>query len=413
MEMLKYYVKEIIAFFLHIFWIFPIQKKKIVFLNDHSYSFSDNLKYLALYLLEYDSQNYSMYFSLKNDEGLAGLSIVPVRWLSFKHFFHAITANVLITNNGGISYLPIRKKQLVINTWHGGGPYKVTGTKALNDYYKMSELEEIDHNKKVLAQKRNKRLIYWYEKGLQYNANKFDYMLSSCKMCTDVEAKGLFYTDHQCLDSGMPRLDWMFRKDKVSETRKKVFVSYGIEPNKKLILYAPTFRGFFSDYTGVISDEMLEIDYKQVIEASKYKFGGDWIFAVRLHPRLKDIKIENGNLINMTAYPDAQELLMSLDMLITDYSSVMWDVSFSKNPVFLFAPDINDYQVKRGFYLQINKWPFPLATTNKELTENIINFDSSEYKIKVTKHHDDVGSFEKGNSCQMLKKIIDNHIAIS
>lgn len=411
MEMIKYYVKVIISFFLHIFWIFPIQRDKIFMMNDHSYSFSDNLKYLALDLIEKDVNKYKFYFSLKNDDGIENLPIISVKWLSLKHFYHALTSSVLITNNGGTAYLPVRKKQLVINTWHGGGPYKVTGTKALNDYYNMSKDEGKTPWEKEKEQKKKQRLIYWFEKDLKYNAKKIDYVLSSCKMCTEAEAKGLFFTDEQCVDSGMPRMDWMLKCDKVKAIREKVFHKYGISTEKKLILYAPTFRGFFTDYTGVFADDILKIDYKRIVKAAEERFGGEWFFAVRFHPRLKDAKINPVDLINMTLYPDAQELLMAADILITDYSSVMWDVSFTKNPVFVFAADINDYQIKRGFYLSPEEWPFPLASTNEEMEENIKKFNFESYERKVNAHHKYVGSFENGNACQTVKDIIDNHIA--
>ena len=410
MERFKYYTKILISFFLHIFWIFPIRKNKVFMMNDHSYSFSDNLKYLALDLIEKDPEKYKFYFSLKNPEGIGDLPITPVKWLSIKHFYHALTSAVLITNNGGTAYLPIRKSQLAINTWHGGGPYKVTGTQALTDYYNMSEDDGKSEAEKLKEQKKNQKLIYWFEKDLKYNAKKMDYMLSSCKMCTDAEAKGMFYSDEQCLDSGMPRMDWMFKADKVKAIKEKVFAKYGIPSDKKLILYAPTFRGFFADYAGVITDDYLEIDHKNAVKAAEERFGGEWVFAVRLHPRLKDAKINSEGIINMTQYPDAQELLMSVDMLITDYSSVMWDVSFSKNPVLLFATDINDYQVKRGFYLPVEEWPFPLAASNDELIENIMSFDFDSYEQKVKAHHEAVGSFETGNACNIVKSIIDKHI---
>lgn len=409
MEMFKYYTKVIISFFLRIFWIFPVRKNKIFMMNDHSYTFSDNLKYLTLYLLETEPEKYRIYFSLKNADGIDNLPVTPVKWLSLKHFYYAITSGVVITNNGGTAYLPIRKKQLVINTWHGGGPYKVTGTQALNDYYQMNEDPNKTPEEKKKEQKRNQKLIYWFEKDLQYNARKVNYMLSSCKMCTEAEAKGMFYTDEQCLDSGMPRMDWMFRQDKVAAIKEKVFREYNISSDKKMILYAPTFRGFFSDYSGVIMEDMLEIDYKRVIESAESRFGGKWVFAVRLHPRLKDANIKSDGIINMTQYPDAQELLMAADMLITDYSSVMWDVSFTKNPVYIFATDINDYQVKRGFYLPPEDWPFPIASNNDEMNANILKFDYDTYEKKVEEHHILVGSFENGTACQTVKKIIDKH----
>ena len=410
MEMLKYYTKVIISLFLHLFWVFPIKKNHIFMMNDHSYSFSDNLKYLSLYLTEEEPKKYKIFFSLKDSKGIGNLPIVPVKWLSFKHFYHAMTCSVLITNNGGTAYLPVRKKQLVINTWHGGGPYKVTGTEALNDYYNMSDNQGMSSKEKAKAQKRNQKLIYWFEKDLQYNAKKTDYILSSCRMSANTEVKGLFFTDSQCLNSGSPRIDWMFRKDKTASAREKIFQKYKIPEDKKLILYAPTFRGFFSNYSGVVADDLLEIDYKRTVRAVEEKFGGEWLFAVRFHPRLKDVQLISDDVTNMTLYPDAQELLMAADMLITDYSSIMWDVSFTDKPVFLFATDIHDYKVKRGFYLPPEEWPFPMASDNDEMEHNIFDFDMEKYIRKVEAHHEAVGSFENGKACQIVKQIIDRHL---
>jgi len=98
-------------------------------------------------------------------------------------------------------------------------------------------------------------------------------------------------------------------------------------------------------------------------------------------------------------------------VLVTDYSSVMWDFSFSKKPIFLFAPDINDYEVKRGFYIPPEEWPFPIAMTNDEIANNIRDFDQSSYLKLVSEHLASVGSYEKGNACEKVKSIIDKHLS--
>lgn len=381
----KYILKIIISLILHFFWIFPIQKNKILFMNDHSYTFSDNLKYLSIYLLNNKDNNYTIYFSLKDPNGITDKRIIPVKFLSFMHFYHALTSSVVITNNSGIVYLPVRKKQLIINTWHGGGPYKVTGTDAINNI--------------------------WYSKDMHYTASKVNYILSSCKVFSEEEAIGMGYQASQVINCGMPRMDSFFDPEFKSIARKRIYNTYGIPENSKLVIYAPTFRGLFESYESVIANDVLEIDYHRLLKALKDRFSGDWIFAVRLHPRLKDIHFKETDLLNMSDYPDAEEILVAADALVTDYSSVMWDFSFSKKPIFLFAPDINDYEVKRGFYILPEEWPYPIATTNDEMEKNIQLYDGKEYLDKVNKHHDDVGSFESGKTCATIKSMIDQHIA--
>ncbi len=382
-DCIKYLSKRGISFILHFFWLFPIKKNKIVLMNDHSYAYSDNLKYLSCYLLEKEPEKYDLYFLLKNTEGI-DRRIKAVKFGSFAHFYHALTGSVVVTNNSGIVYLPIRKKQLVINTWHGGGPYKVTGTEALDNY--------------------------WHNLDMKYNARKVNYILSSCKVFTEAEAPGMYYKPEQCVNCGMPRMDYFFDKTALEKTKRKVFNTYKLSTLSKLVLYAPTFRGIFENYGGVITDEILEIDDKRLISVLQRKFGGDWIFAVRLHPRLKEVKFNNSNVINMSFYPDAEELLMAADVLVTDYSSVMWDFSFSRKPVFLFAKDIDDYEVKRGFYVPPEKWPYPVAVTNDEMEQNIIDYDQDAYWKRLERHHEESGSFEKGIACETVKQLIDQHL---
>lgn len=385
---IKYISKRIISGVLHCLWLFPVQKNKIFFMNDHSYTFSDNLKYLVLYLLNSEPDKYKIYFSLKDDKGIIDKRIIPIRFLSMKHFYHALTSSVIITNNSGIVYLPIRKKkQLVINTWHGGGPYKVTGIDAINNS--------------------------WYDKDMHYTSGKVNYILSSCGVFSEKEAIGMGFQVNQIINSGMPRMDFFFDHQFIAETRQRVFESYDIPICSKLVLYAPTFRGLFENYESVIADDVLEINYHRLTETLSGKFGGEWRFAVRLHPRLKEVQFKDNDLINMSNYPDAEELLIAADALVTDYSSVMWDFSFSRKPIFLFAPDISDYEVKRGFYIPPEEWPYPIAMTNNEMIDKIQNFDVDSYLKDVDEHHLAVNSYEKGDACPTVKNLIDNHLKIS
>ena len=101
-----------------------------------------------------------------------------------------------------------------------------------------------------------------------------------------------------------------------------------------------------------------------------------------------------------------QELLYITDILITDYSSSMWDFSLTERPVFLFAPDIDSYDVERGFYTNPYSWPFSIAKSNKMLLDQIRTFDLSEYKNKVHKHQQDLGSYEDIDACRNICKHI-------
>ena len=91
-------------------------------------------------------------------------------------------------------------------------------------------------------------------------------------------------------------------------------------------------------------------------------------------------------------YPDIQELLAASDIMITDYSSCMFDFMLSAKPAFIFATDIEKYNSDRGFYYSLDTTPFAIASNNEKLVENILNFEETSYKK-------DVKSFIKGKPC--------------
>ena len=85
---------------------------------------------------------------------------------------------------------------------------------------------------------------------------------------------------------------------------------------------------------------------------------------------------------NITMYPDVMEFLVAADVLITDYSSIMWDFGLQRRPIFLYQNDAKQYTDDRGFYKPISTWPYPIAHTQKELLENIQRFDDLSYLNK-------------------------------
>ena len=95
-------------------------------------------------------------------------------------------------------------------------------------------------------------------------------------------------------------MDFFFNNDAMGLIHDKVYRSFDIPEQAKFVIYMPTFRGIFEDYQGVITDDMLEIDCQRLLSALRKRFGGEWKFAIRLHPRLRDAKFKNNSLINMS-----------------------------------------------------------------------------------------------------------------
>ena len=109
---------------------------------------------------------------------------------------------------------------------------------------------------------------------------------------------------------------------------------------------------------------------------------------------------------NATDYPDMQDLLQCADVLLTDYSSCMWDFSLMHKPCFLYARDIAEYRGERDFYTPIDSWPFPLADDNDSLEQVISDFDEGQYRTDVDRHHTELGSTESGTAtAQCVQRI--------
>ena len=296
---------------------------------------------------------------------------------SFNHLFHFCTAKVIVTNGGMPTYMPKRKGQYVINTWHGGGAYK-RGIPVSSS----ASRERIQMN--------------------MYKSKCLDLFVSSCR---DFEEKVIPDISQnykgEILRCGLPRNDIFFSD--IQSVREKVCSYFNLDKNNLLVLYAPTFRG---DYYALNKKFISAVDFNRISRATQKRFAKQIVVAFRAHALMTET-IFNEVAINVTSYPDMQELLCAADILISDYSSTIWDFSLTKKPCFLYCPDLNYYlNEDRGVYTPIETWPGILCRTNEELEQAILNFDEAEYVKKVEKHHKDMGSYETGHACEQVCKRI-------
>lgn len=135
------------------------------------------------------------------------------------------------------------------------------------------------------------------------------------------------------------------------------------------------------------------------------------MFMVKLHPHLisKSKELVFGNdVIDVTAYDDIQELLSVADILISDYSSLIFDFALSEKPCFLYVPDLEEYEkADRKLYFDIRDLPFISVNNNNELKNAIEGFDFFNYKNNLKYFSDKIGSFEMGECCEDLVKHIE------
>ena len=301
-----------------------------------------------------------------------------VEYGTFSFYRYALSSRVFVYNMRIPAMIPFRKKQTTIGTGHGGGAYK----KLLLD---------------------NPSIRTSDQKIQELSASHTDILVSSCKYYTKYVVRGAFAHKGECLECGMPRNDELVNNHD-NKTAAYIRKYYNIPADNKIILYAPTYRkGKRNEATDY------NLDVRGIVEAAKERFGGEWTILYRMHYFIKKrlpADTKGQHIIDVTDYGDMQDLLLAADILITDYSSSVWDYSLLKRPCFLYTTDLDEYLETQGFYVDVRDWPFPLAKDNAALVDNIAHFDEEQYLKDVHKHHTDLGSFDNGNATETISKRI-------
>ena len=278
-------------------------------------------------------------------------------------------------------YIPKKKSQIYIETWHGSMGLK-----------KISKDDVADK--------------HWLKKA-KICGREVNCCISNSAFETQV-FRETYFKKNKIMELGHARNDILFDESAKAALKEKIFERYNLSiekgtlvdsvQNTHVCLYAPTFR----DDKNI---DFFDIDFKRLLEALREKYGGEWKIFKRFHfhdRKKKNKKIKDT--VNVTSYPDMQELLMVADIGITDYSSWICDFVLTGRPGFIYANDLAEYNNLRGLYYPLEETPFPIATNNDELIENVLNFDDEEYQQKREQFLIDRGSKEDGHAAE---KIVD------
>ncbi len=294
---------------------------------------------------------------------------------SIESYKELASSKIIIMNATELIHLNYKKKkgQIYIQTWHGSMGFK-----------------RLDSNKPQ-----------WTKNAIKLG-EQTEYIITNSDYETDVYRE-TYWKDTPTLEYGHARNDILVNKDKdYDEASSRVRKLYNIPKNKKIVLWAPTFR---NDLTY----KHYKLDYDKLKECLKKKFGCEFEVLVRFHYKLMEQKIPKdffNGVISANEYPDMQDLLCASDVGITDYSSWMCDYVLTRKPGFLYTPDIDFYDKERGFYYPLETTPFGTSKSEKELFERISNFDQKHYDKEVNKFLKDRGCYEKGNaSVRTVEKI--------
>ena len=367
---------------LRIFYIFPIKDNYFFFESFNGKGYNDNPQYISEYLSNRHKQ-YRQIWSFRNNifkTVVTPTNIKKVKTGSLLYMYHIMTSRVIVTNDFFSPIIPIRKSQILVNTWHGGGFFK----------------------KVAMTSKLPSRYMEWYYHKQNQMISAF---VASSQYFIKTVVRDSFLFTGDTIHCGMPRNSVFFKELPNVKERLRNYFGVPFEDNSLLVLFAPTFRGCSEQGVLNMSDENLDV--KKVHEAFEVNYRTKVYFLYRAHHAIVNDKL-SGNYLDATAYPDMQDLLYCSDILISDYSSCMWDFGLMNKPIFVYAPDLQYYENSTGFFKDVNEWPYPIGRNNKELLDSILSFDYGDFINRNTKCMAELVSYENANATDLCVEWIFN-----
>jgi CDP-glycerol glycerophosphotransferase len=303
----------------------------------------------------------------KAPDGAKGVRHGSIAWLRA-----LATSKVLINNTNFPGYFRKRAGQKYIQTWHGT-PLKRLGRDIVDVVPTGSYLRMMD-----------REASYW------------DYLVSPSQYCSEIFPSTFGYSG-KIIETGYPRNDILKTG---SADRNKIRQYLGItDPNRLVVLYAPTWRDTNRTATG--NWKPVNFLSGDLGEGITLLFRGH----TNTHQAHSD-KVANGA-IDVTEYKNVAELYLAADVLVTDYSSSMFDFSVTGKPMVFLAPDLEDYVSKRGFYFDFESLaPGPILRDGSKLSETLENIESvkTEFAERYRAWQQKFNALEDGKAS---KRVVD------
>ena len=372
----KFFKKFLQRPFAVLVYLLPIKENRIVFDNFGGKGYGDSTKYIAEELIK-SGRNYELIWLVDNLSSYEfPKQIKTVKIDSIKALCMRATAKVWIDNVRHLHPVKKKKEQVYLQAWHAPfGPKKA----------------EADAEKELGED---------YVREAKYDGQIADGIISNSKLLDNQFKRAFWLSDHvEILSYGLPRNDFLARQ--IDNTSKYDYLrnKFGFEKDGFYILYAPTFRD--------------NLEYEKIAKEFSAKVNKKARIVVRLHPNVwnQSNYINYGeNILNGTVYPDMQELLLACDALISDYSSCVFDFAILKKPVFICALDIKEYEKTRGLLPEFYNFPFPMATSNEDMINNIKNYNQEIYFANVNRYFKKYPLYDDGNASRRVVDWLEKKI---
>lgn len=387
------FVKKMVVLLYHLMcFILPVKKKRIVFDSSLGKSYAGNPKaiYECMVAKGYDKKWECIWFYESKKYDIPG-EAKQVQFGRLRYLYYMATAKVWVFDSRQPEFLKRRKNTHYIQTWHGT-PLKKLALD-MDDVFMVGETD-----------------IATYKETFAKNVKTWDYLISQNPFSTETFRRA-FAFEQEMLEIGYPRNDVLIR-DNTEEKIRQYKEKMGLPLDKKIILYAPTWRD--DEFNG--KDKYAfrpQISFEELQE----KLSDDYVMIVKYHYLIMDAidwSPYEGFVYHFDQTGDIAELFLVSDYLITDYSSVMFDYSLLRRPMFFFAYDLEKYEnVLRGFYFDFREeMPGPISLDTTQLIENIQSYNENEYTERYEKFVKKYNPFDDGKASDKVVELIRSVIDI-
>lgn len=327
---------------------FP-KRQKYVFVS----SFGDNVEYVAREVLAHQLGDVIILRSKRSRYPYEQLNNNDVKFITYdamnpiayiKSIYHLATAQTVLIDNyfAFLSVMHFKKEVECIQLWHAAGAIKRFG---------FEDPSNIG------------RPVAAYARFEQVYARFHKIVVGSEEM-VDVFEKAFGSSNEQFLKTGIPRTDFFYDEQAMKKASAKVTSIYPQITDKKVVMYAPTFR------RNELDEPSIALDVDRLCEA----LGEDYIIFVRLHPAVSSEQrsFTHARVIDVSNYPVVNDLLVVTDVLISDYSSLPYEFALLEKPQLFFAYDVDTYARESGFWDDYEAVvPGPIVYSTDEVINHI------------------------------------------
>lgn len=357
----------------YLFKPFRLKENRITFISNRRNSISGNYE--------------SIYAELIKDKNIEIKTVLDTKesFIScFKYGYYLASSKVILIDDYIRSVYEIRKRKdnYLIQVWHACGAFKAFGFSRLS------------------------KEGCWSQDSRSHRT--YDYCLVSSRKVAKHYAEAFGMNVDRVIATGVPRTDIFFDEAYKREIRAKIFSTYPMLKDKKVILFAPTFRGS-SKKEG--NYPHYRFDYKKIFE----RLGDEYRIIIKHHPHVNNKPvIENeykDRVIDLSKNEELNELLFVTDILITDYSSVVFEAALLDIPMLFYAFDLDEYISRRGFYCEyISFIPGKLVENMDEIIDALLAGDFEADKIIEFKKDffDDLDGKSGKRASEFIKRLMKN-----